>query len=170
MRSRVDQLGVTEPVIQTSGGNQISVGLPAVSDIKQAEQDVGTTARLFFYDWEANALTPSGKPAASLLQAQDPTATLISQGTTATPPGQTGAGSLPLYQAVKLAAAQPYSASKHNARFGSQYFLFGAPGSSRVRDPGQGQALAGQRRRALPAGRAGEREAGDVDRPAPSRT
>src|ERR1035441_8140745 len=76
MRSRVDQLGVTESVIQTSGGNQISVGLPAVSEIKRAEQEVGTTARLFFYDWEANALTPSGKTAASLLQAQDPTATL----------------------------------------------------------------------------------------------
>ena len=28
MRSRVDSLGVSEPVIQTSGGNQISVGLP----------------------------------------------------------------------------------------------------------------------------------------------
>jgi SecD/SecF fusion protein len=131
MRQRVDQLGVTEPVIQTSGGNQISVGLPAVSDIKRAEQEVGTTARLFFYDWEANALTPSGKTAASLLQTQDPTATTISQGlATGAPPGQTGAGSLPLYQAVKLAAQQPSSASTHNARFGSQYFLFGAPGST----------------------------------------
>ncbi|MGI9185863.1 MAG: protein translocase subunit SecD [Solirubrobacteraceae bacterium] len=130
MRSRVDQLGVTEPVIQTSGGNQISVGLPAISDIKRAEAEVGTTARLFFYDWEANALTPAGKPVASLLQAQDPTATLISQGLpNGVPPGQTGVGSLPLYQAVKLAAAQPYGASIHNARFGSQYFLFGAPGS-----------------------------------------
>jgi SecD/SecF fusion protein len=132
MRSRVDQLGVTEPVIQTSGGNQISVGLPSVTNLKRAEQEVGTTARLFFYDWEADALTSSGKPVASLLQVQDPTATLISQGgvPSGPPPGQTGAGSMPLYQAVKLAAAQPYSASSHNARFGSQYWVFGAPGSS----------------------------------------
>jgi SecD/SecF fusion protein len=130
MRSRVDQLGVTEPVIQTSGGNQISVGLPSVTNLKRAEQEVGTTARLFFYDWEANALTSSGKPVASLLQVQDPTADLISQGTSATPPGQTGAGSMPLYQAVKLAAAQPYSASGHNARLFSQYWVFGAPGST----------------------------------------
>ena len=131
MRSRVDSLGVTQPVIQTSGGNQISVGLPSVTNLKRAEQQVGTTARLFFYDWEANALTPSGKPVASLLQAQDPTADLISQGLpTGAPPGQTGAGSMPLYQAVKLAAAQPYSASSHNARFGSEYFVFGAPGST----------------------------------------
>jgi SecD/SecF fusion protein len=131
MRSRVDQLGVTEPVIQTSGGNQISVGLPSVTNLKRAEQEVGTTARLFFYDWEANALTPSGKPVASLLQAQDPTADLISQGLpTGVPSGQTGAGSMPLYQAVKVAAAQPYSPSSHNARFGSQYFVFAAPGST----------------------------------------
>src|SRR5437763_424710 len=30
MRQRVDQLGVAEPQIQTSGGNQITVGLPNV--------------------------------------------------------------------------------------------------------------------------------------------
>ncbi len=132
MRSRVDSLGVTDPVIQTSGGNQISAGLPAVTDIKRAEQEVGSTARLYFYDWEANVLTPpSGKPAASLLPSQDPTATTLSQGLgSAAQPGQTGAGGLPLYQAVKLAAAQPYSASKTNSRFGSEYFVFGAPGSA----------------------------------------
>src|SRR5436305_3179308 len=46
MRQRVDQLGVSEPQIQTSGGNQISVGLPDVHDISRAEKLVGTTARL----------------------------------------------------------------------------------------------------------------------------
>ena len=54
-------LGVTEPEIQTSGGNQITVGLPDVQDIARAEKQVGTTARLEFYDWEANALTPNGQ-------------------------------------------------------------------------------------------------------------
>src|SRR5438477_1508908 len=54
MRQRVDQLGVSEPQIQTSGGNQISVGLPDVKDVHRAEQIVGKTARLEFYDWEAN--------------------------------------------------------------------------------------------------------------------
>ena len=44
MRSRVDQLGVSEPEIQTTGGNQITVGLPDVHDIARAEQEVGTTA------------------------------------------------------------------------------------------------------------------------------
>src|SRR5262245_6729674 len=73
MRSRVDQLGVAEPEIQTTGGNLITVGLPNVSDTARAENEVGTTAQLNFFDWEANALTPNGKTVASQLQAQDPT-------------------------------------------------------------------------------------------------
>src|SRR5947209_15170586 len=70
MRQRVDQLGVAEPQIQTTGGNQITVGLPNVSNTARAEKLVGATARLYFYDWEANALTPSGKPVAGQLQVQ----------------------------------------------------------------------------------------------------
>src|ERR1700720_4400075 len=42
MRTRVDQLGVTEPAIQTTGGNQITVGLPDVSDLQRAQKQVGT--------------------------------------------------------------------------------------------------------------------------------
>ena len=80
MRNRVDQLGVAEPEIQTSGDNQITVGLPNVSDTGRAEREVGTTAQLLFYDWEANVITPNGKTVASQLQTQDPTATEISQG------------------------------------------------------------------------------------------
>src|SRR5258708_6573861 len=57
MRQRVDQLGVSEPEIQTSQGNQIVAGLPNVKDTGRAEKLVGTTARLEFYDWETNALT-----------------------------------------------------------------------------------------------------------------
>jgi SecD/SecF fusion protein len=130
MRERVDQLGVAEPEIQTSGGNQITVGLPDVQDTKRAEQEVGTVAQLYFYDWEANALTPNGKTVASQLTSQDPTATTVSQGSRAAAPGEPGAGSMPLYQAVKLASQQPKSASPHNARLGPQYYLFGAPGSA----------------------------------------
>src|SRR5436305_3884303 len=86
MRQRVDQLGVSEPQIQTAGNN-ISVGLPDVKDIARAEKIVGTTARLEFYDWEANTLTPNGKPVATRLQLQDPTASLISQGNQLSSPG-----------------------------------------------------------------------------------
>jgi SecD/SecF fusion protein len=131
MRNRVDQLGVAEPQIQTSGDNQISVGLPNVNDTSRAEREVGTTAQLAFYDWEANALTPNGKTVASQLQTQDPSATAISQGSgTNGAPGNPGAGSMDLYDAVKLAAKQPSTASKANSRTGPQYWMFGAPGSA----------------------------------------
>src|ERR1700744_2930265 len=107
MRSRVDQLGVSEPSIQTTGQNLITVGLPDVHDVKRAEDEGGQTAQLFFYDCEANALTPSGKPAAKGLITQDPNSVTLSTGGTAGQPGVPGAGGLPLYQAVKLAAKQP---------------------------------------------------------------
>jgi SecD/SecF fusion protein len=130
MRSRVDQLGVAEPQIQTTSGNQITVGLPAVSDTARAENEVGTTAQLSFYDWEPNALTPDGKPVANLLQAQDQNAVTISQGTQGGAPGSPGSGSMGLYQAVQLAAKQKGWSGKSNARLGPQYWMFGAPGSA----------------------------------------
>jgi SecD/SecF fusion protein len=130
MRSRVDQLGVSEPQIQTTGDNQITVGLPNVSDTGRAEQEVGTTAQLYFYDWEANVLTPDGKTVAEGLQTQDPTAIQISQGSGSLSPGSPGAGSMGLYQAVQLASKQPYSASPNNSRTTPQYWMFGAPGSA----------------------------------------
>jgi len=130
MRERVDQLGVSEPQIQTTGTSLITVGLPDVKDVARAEKIVGTTARLEFYDWEANALTPNGKTVASQLQTQDPQALAISQGSGTAGPGEPGAGSMSLYDAVTLASKQPSQASPDNARLGSQYFLFGAPGSA----------------------------------------
>jgi SecD/SecF fusion protein len=130
MRQRVDQLGVSSPEIQTSGGNQITVGLPNVKDTSRAERLVGTTARLEFYDWEANALTPNGKPVQSLLQTQDPNAVQISQGAGSLSPGSPGAGSMPLYQAVKLASQQTKWVSPTNGRRGPEYFMFGASGSA----------------------------------------
>jgi SecD/SecF fusion protein len=57
MRKRVDALGVSEPEIQRSGPEQISVGLPDVDNAERARQQVGTTAKLQFYDWEPNILT-----------------------------------------------------------------------------------------------------------------
>jgi SecD/SecF fusion protein len=128
MRQRVDQLGVSEPEIQTTGGSQITVGLPDVKDIGRAEKLVGSTARLYFYDWEANVLTPNGKTVASQLQTQDPTAIQVSRGGTGGP-GSASGGGMALYDAVKLASKQPAQVSSDNARLGNQYYMFGAPGS-----------------------------------------
>jgi SecD/SecF fusion protein len=56
MRDRVDALGVAEPELQLAGDNQIEVNLPGVENAQRAEDQVGSTAQLFFYDWEANIL------------------------------------------------------------------------------------------------------------------
>src|ERR1700693_2843079 len=131
MNQRVNQLGVSEPQISTAGGNQISVSPPAVQNTHRAEALVGTTAQLEFYDWEANALTPTGQTVASQLLTQNANAVSISQGSgTAAGPGSPGAGSMALYTAVQLAAKQPEQVSVTNARRGPEYYMFGAPGSA----------------------------------------
>ncbi len=56
MRDRVDAFGVSEPELLQSGDNQIEVNLPGVEDAERAAAQVGSTAQLFFYDWEANIL------------------------------------------------------------------------------------------------------------------
>jgi SecD/SecF fusion protein len=65
MRKRVDQLGVAQPEIQRSGPEEIDVALPNVSNAARAEQEVGKTAQLYFYDWEPNVIGADGKPAPS---------------------------------------------------------------------------------------------------------
>ena len=53
MNNRVNQLGVTQPQIQTSGGDQIDVQLPDVKNVEQAEKtdaSAPTTRRRDFHD------------------------------------------------------------------------------------------------------------------------
>jgi SecD/SecF fusion protein len=95
MRKRVDQLGVSEPEIQRSGADEITVALPDVSNANRAEKAVGTTAQLFFYDWEKNVIGPDGSPA--------PTESTVTGGTQA---GSATYG-LPEYEAVQRAAKRP---------------------------------------------------------------
>src|SRR3954453_15479813 len=54
IRKRTDALGVSEPEIQRSGADQLSIGLPDVSNPKRAIEQVGSTAQLQFYDFEPN--------------------------------------------------------------------------------------------------------------------
>ena len=65
MRKRVDQLGVAQPEIQLTGEREISVALPDVTNLAQAQAQVGKTAQLFFYDWEPSVIGSSGQPATS---------------------------------------------------------------------------------------------------------
>src|SRR6476646_442284 len=98
MRKRVDQLGVAQPEIQRSGADEIVVALPDVSNASRAQDQVGKTAQLYFYDWEPNVIGPDGKPA--------PTEGTVTGDATRTGAGGATAG-LPKYQAVLRAAKLP---------------------------------------------------------------
>jgi SecD/SecF fusion protein len=62
MRERVDAFGVAEPELLLAGDNQIEVNLPGEQDAEAAERQIGSTAQLFFYDWEANILDENCRP------------------------------------------------------------------------------------------------------------
>jgi preprotein translocase subunit SecD len=48
LRNRVDQFGVAEPLIQTSGENRILLQMPGISDVQKVKQVVGSVAKLEF--------------------------------------------------------------------------------------------------------------------------
>jgi SecD/SecF fusion protein len=98
MRKRVDQLGVAQPEIQRSGADEIDVALPDVTNASRAQDEVGRTAELYFYDWEPNVIGANGKPA--------PTEGAVTGDATATGAGGVTAG-LTQYQAVLRAAKLP---------------------------------------------------------------
>jgi len=66
IRERIDQFGVSEPEVSRLGTDQITVSLPDVDNAQRAIDQVGTTAQLYFYDWEPNLLGPekaiAGRP------------------------------------------------------------------------------------------------------------
>src|SRR5437870_4750035 len=66
IQERTNSLGVSEPQIQSQGRDEISIGLPAVQNAARAEQEVGTTAQLQFYDWEPNVFVQTGKGVTTL--------------------------------------------------------------------------------------------------------
>src|SRR3954464_3116790 len=112
MRDRVDQLGVAEPEIQRSGADQVVVSLPDVKNADRARQQVGTTAQMFFYDWEPNVLGEGCKPA--------PTDANTTGGASS---GQPGAGTLSYYDAVVRASKGPAKTSQNTSQDGPVYFL-----------------------------------------------
>jgi SecD/SecF fusion protein len=58
IRERIDKLGVAEPEVSRLGTSEISVSLPDVTNAQRAIDQVGTTAQLYFYDWEPNLIGP----------------------------------------------------------------------------------------------------------------
>src|SRR6476661_1320993 len=111
MRKRVDNLGVSEPEIQRSGSDQIDVSLPDVKNADEARRQVGTTAQLLFYDWEASVVGPDCKPNPS-----DPN---VTGGASA------GAESLGLSQfdAITRASTKCKATNTGKERAGTKYYL-----------------------------------------------
>ena len=75
LRNRVNELGVSEPVIQQQGDNRIVVQLPGVQDTVRAKEILGATATLEFRlvdgtptDWEEAAKTGQTPAGAMLFQ------------------------------------------------------------------------------------------------------
>jgi SecD/SecF fusion protein len=95
MEQRVNKLGVSQPEIQRFGESEINVGLPDVSNVQRAEEQVGKTAQLFFYDWEPNVIGANGKPA--------PTESIVTGGSAA----GTASSGISEYQAVLRALKRP---------------------------------------------------------------
>jgi SecD/SecF fusion protein len=58
IEKRINNLGVSESEVARLGQNEITIGLPGITDANRAAEQVGTTAQLFFYDWEPNLLGP----------------------------------------------------------------------------------------------------------------
>jgi SecD/SecF fusion protein len=111
IRQRIDQLGVAEPEIQRTGANQIEVSLPNVKNAQRAAAQVGQTAQMHFYDWEANVIGPNGQP--------QPTNAVVTGGGAA---GQPGTG-VPLYQAVITAAKRPVIDRVNDTTSGTWYLV-----------------------------------------------
>jgi SecD/SecF fusion protein len=58
IEKRINNLGVSEPEVARLGTDEITVSLPGITDANRAAEQVGTTAQLYFYDWEPNLVGP----------------------------------------------------------------------------------------------------------------
>lgn len=95
MRRRVEGLGIVPASIRLEGTHQISVELPNAGNVQSAQEIVGKTAQLYFYDWEPNVVGPNGTTG--------PSSGALTGGEE---PASVGVG-LPEYQAVLRAAKRP---------------------------------------------------------------
>jgi SecD/SecF fusion protein len=58
IEKRTNELGVSESEVARLGNENITVALPGITDANRAAEQVGTTAQLYFYDWEPNLIGP----------------------------------------------------------------------------------------------------------------
>jgi preprotein translocase subunit SecD len=87
MNRRVNGLGVSEAEVQTQGTDNIIVNIPKGTNSKQAQQQVGTTAKLYFRPvlasepsgGAAQSPSPSASPSGSAKPSPSPTASSTSK-------------------------------------------------------------------------------------------
>jgi SecD/SecF fusion protein len=58
IEERINKLGVSEPEVARLGTDEITVSLPGITDANRAAEQVGSTAQLYYYDWEPNLIGP----------------------------------------------------------------------------------------------------------------
>src|SRR3954447_21575233 len=114
IRKRTDTLGVAEPEISRLGQTEIQVGLPNVQNAQQAIKQIGTTSKLYFYDFEGNVVPPPNSSAP-----KDPTQAPATNPNVYTFPN--------LYEAVKFASKRkPECFHNECTKSGPTYYLFDA--------------------------------------------
>ena len=135
IRERIDRLGVSEPEVSRLGTSEISVSLPDVTNAQRAIDQVGTTAQLYFYDWEPN-LVGREKTIAGVPGREPPPEVLAEANQEWTAAGRSTAkrenqqliisGAFPTaYAAAKLAAEQkPEPDCTECSTNRSRYYLF----------------------------------------------
>jgi SecD/SecF fusion protein len=127
MRKRVDQIGVAEPSLQRSGADQIDVSLPDVKNADEAASQVGTTAQMWFYDWEGSVLGPNCKP--------DP----LNQNVTGGQAAGDGSTAMSLFDAVTRAAKCPRTNTGHESS-GDKFYLVDKARKRVLAGPDESQA------------------------------
>src|SRR3954453_5436118 len=58
IEQRINKLGVSEPEVARLGADEVTVSLPGITDANRAAEQVGSTAQLYYYDWEPNLIGP----------------------------------------------------------------------------------------------------------------
>ena len=134
IRYGCDQLGVSEIEVSRVGTDQIQVGIPDVTNVQRAIDQVGTTAQLFFYDWEPNLIGqekaigghPGKEPPKGALTKANKEWKEAGRSTTKASDAQLLlAGAFPAeYNAVKLASEQEPVKTARPAASRPPYYLF----------------------------------------------
>jgi SecD/SecF fusion protein len=135
IEQRINKLGVSEPEVARLGNENITVSLPGITDANRAAEQVGTTAQLYFFDWEPNLIGPEqalgghpgGEPPAKALKESEKRWKDAGRDTTSAENVQLiAAGAYPTaYEAALLASEQQPASDCSNCSIAKpRYYLF----------------------------------------------